>query len=137
MRVLLDTNVLLDYLLYRKGYDDAEQVLQECVQFKIEGYVAAHSIPNIFFILRKVYTEDERRDILANLTSFLSVAEINHEMICSALARKEFCDFEDCRQDECASIVGADFIVSQNIKDYVNSRVPAISPKDFIQIYSG
>ena len=103
MRVLLDTNVLLDYLLYRKGYDDAEQVLQECVQFKIEGYVAAHSIPNIFFILRKVYTEDERRDILANLTSFLSVAEINHEMICSALARKEFCDFEDCRQDECAS----------------------------------
>ena len=137
MRVLLDTNVLLDYLLYRKGYDDAEQVLQECVQFKIEGYVAAHSIPNIFFILRKVYTEDERRDILANLTSFLSVAEINHEMIVSALTRREFCDFEDCLQDECASIVGADFIVSQNIKDYVNSRVPAISPKDFIQIYSG
>ena len=137
MRILLDTNVLLDYLQQRKGFDVAEQILQECIQYKIDGFVAAHSISNIFFILRKVYTEDERRDILANMTSFLSVAEINHEMICSALARKEFCDFEDCLQDECASIVGADFIVSQNIKDYVNSRVPAISPKDFLQIYSG
>jgi predicted nucleic-acid-binding protein len=135
MRILLDTNVLLDYLQHRKGFDAAEQILQECVQYKMDGFVAAHSI--IFFILRKVYTEDERRDILASLTSFLSVAEINHEMIASALARKEFSDFEDCLQDECASIVGADFIVSQNIKDYVNSRVPAVSPKDFLQIYSG
>ena len=121
MRILLDTNVLLDYLQHRKGFDAAEQILQECVQYKMDG----------------VYTEDERRDILASLTSFLSVAEINHEMIASALARKEFSDFEDCLQDECASIVGADFIVSQNIKDYVNSRVPAVSPKDFLQIYSG
>ena len=137
MRILLDTNILLDYLQRRKGFDDAEQILHECIQYKIDGYVAAHSIPNIFFILRKVYTEDERRDILASLTSFLSVAEINHEMIASALARREFSDFEDCLQDECASIVGADFIVSQNIKDYVNSRVPAVSPKDFLQIYSG
>ena len=137
MRILLDTNILLDYLQRRKGFDDAEQILQECIQYKIDGYVAAHSIPNIFFILRKVYTEDERRDILADLTSFLSVAEINHEMIASALARKEFSDFEDCLQDECASNVGVDFIVSQNIKDYVNSRVPAVSPKDFLQIYSG
>lgn len=136
MRILLDTNILLDYLQRRKGFDDAEQILQECIQYKIDGYVAAHSIPNIFFILRKVYTEDERRDILADLTSFLSVAEINHEMIVSALTRREFCDFEDCLQDECATIVGADFIVSQNIKDYANSRVPAISPKDFLQIYS-
>jgi len=133
MRIILDTNILLDYLQHRKGFVAAEQILQECAEYKIEGFVAAHSIPNMFFILRKIYSEEERRDILSSITSFLSVAEINHEMICSALNRKEFNDFEDCLQDECASAIGADFIVTQNIKDYANSRVPAISPDEFIQ----
>ena len=54
MRILLDTNVLLDYLQHRKGFDAEEQILQECVQYKMDGFVAAHSISNIFFILRKV-----------------------------------------------------------------------------------
>lgn len=53
-RILVDTNVLLDYLLTREPfYGDAEKIIHACVDGKAKGCIAAHSISNMFFILRK------------------------------------------------------------------------------------
>ena len=52
MRVLIDTNILLDALLGREPYfDNADKILKLCADKKIDGFMAAHSIPNIFYIL--------------------------------------------------------------------------------------
>ena len=54
LRILVDTNVLLDYLLCRSPYDRAaEQIVVACKQRWVSGCIAAHSISNMFFILRK------------------------------------------------------------------------------------
>ena len=59
-RILIDTNVLLDYLLTREPfYEDAKNVLLTCVDGKIKGCIADHSISNMFFILRKDYNVKE------------------------------------------------------------------------------
>ena len=56
MRVLTDTNVLIDYIANRAPYaDDAEKIIVLCKDNRIEGCVAAHSMMNIFYILRKKY----------------------------------------------------------------------------------
>lgn len=55
--------------------------------------------------------------------------------ICSALDNEDFHDFEDCLQEECAVAVSADYITTRNIKDFSISRVPAISPDEFILKY--
>ncbi len=55
--------------------------------------------------------------------------------ICSALDNEVFHDFEDCLQEECAVAVSADYITTRNIKDFSISRVPAISPDEFILKY--
>lgn len=48
-KILIDTNVLLDYLLTREPfYDDAKKVLLACVERKAKGCIAAHSISNMF-----------------------------------------------------------------------------------------
>ena len=61
-RILVDTNVLLDYLLTRDPfYEDAKRIVGACVDGKVKGCIAAHSISNIFFILRKDYDVKERR----------------------------------------------------------------------------
>ena len=61
-KILIDTNVLLDYLLTRQPYyENAKQIVLACVERKIAGCVAAHSISNIFFILGKDYSAEERR----------------------------------------------------------------------------
>ena len=95
MRILLDTNVLLDYFQHREGFTTSEKILQACADNSVSGFVAAHSFPNMFYILRKFYSDEERREILTNIISLLNVAEISHPLIASALSRKDFHDFED------------------------------------------
>ena len=54
-KILIDTNVLLDYLLEREPFfEDAKKVISSCTEGNTKGCIAAHSISNMFFILRKV-----------------------------------------------------------------------------------
>lgn len=134
MRILIDTNVLLDYFQHRDGFFASEKILQACAENSVSGFVAAHSFPNMFYILRKFYSEEERREILTSIISLLPVVELSQHLIASALSRKDFHDFEDCLQDECAAEIGADYIVTSNIKDFELSKIKAISPDDFIKL---
>lgn len=62
-RILVDANVLLDYLLIREPfYEDAEKIVHACVEGTIKRCIAAHSISDMFFILRKDYNTKERRE---------------------------------------------------------------------------
>ena len=68
MVVLIDTNVLLDFLLGREPYfSNADRIIKLCAEQKIQGFMAAHSIPNMFYILRKDMSEETRREVLLNL----------------------------------------------------------------------
>lgn len=134
MVILLDTNVALDFLTVRQPfYHDAKVILQACAADKVQGYIAFHSLPNIFYILRKSYSDKERRAMLENLCLVLQVTGASHEKVCDAISRGEFSDFEDCLQDKCAQEVSADYIVTRNVDDFKCSWVKAITPEDFLQ----
>ncbi len=62
MIILLDTNIVLDALLKRIPYaKEAEIIMEKCAEQEVIGCLAAHSIPNLFYILRKSYSQKERR----------------------------------------------------------------------------
>lgn len=69
MVVLVDTNVVIDFLLGREPfYEAAAGIMDKCADKEITGYLAVHSVPNLWYILRKVPEEKRRewlRDILA------------------------------------------------------------------------
>ena len=67
--------------------------------------MAAHSIMNIFYILRKEYTQQERRLILLNLCQILTVVGITKDNIENVLKNEEFTDMEDCLQQEISKIL--------------------------------
>lgn len=133
MKVLIDTNVLIDFLQQREGFADAEQILSRCAQDQIQGFVAAHSIPNMFFILRKFCSEEQRRNLLLFIVNLLQVVPIDSRKIEAALTNSKFKDFEDCLQDECAAEINADFIITRNIDDFANSKIKPILPGDFLK----
>ena len=134
-KILIDTNVLIDYLLEREPFfADAKEVILSCADGKIKGCIAAHSIPNIFFILRKDYSAKERREVLSNLCSILDVEGIDKAKLLAGLTNEDFSDFEDCLQMECAKSYGADYIVTRNVSDYATSEVKAIEPKDYLKL---
>ena len=135
MKVLIDTNVLIDYMAEREPYfEDARKILFACGQNKIEGCIAAHSVSNIFYILRKHIPESERRAILKNLCTITTVIEIDRQKLMNALDNVDFSDMEDCLQSECADVFKADYIITRNIKDFEKSSIPSILPADFIKL---
>ena len=135
MLVLFDTNIILDVLEKRLPfYNSSKSVLESCVSGNITGYIALHSISDIFYILRKRYSAADRRKLLLDILDLLQVAGADHKSVRSALQREDFSDFEDCLQDECAKQIHADYIVTRNTNDFSTSDTPAIIPDDLLKI---
>lgn len=105
-----------------------------CAEKKLEGSIAAHSVMNVFYILRKEFTIEERRKTLTDLCEILTVVGIDKGKIISALANDDFTDVEDCLQNECAIDFSADYIITRNVKDFEKSSVPAILPGYFLEM---
>lgn len=132
MRILIDTNVLLDYLLSREPFFAASRkIVEACAKEEVSGCIAAHSISNMFYIMRKAFGIQERRELLAGLCDLFDVEGIDKAKIIDALQNEEFADFEDCLQSECATAYRADYIVTRNCDDFKGSRVPTIEPEQF------
>ena len=134
MKALIDTNVLIDFLVVREPFfTDADNIMTACRDKVFQGCIAAHSVPNCFYLLRKNPIE-ERRIIIKSLCQNFDVVGIDADKISSALDNEDFEDFEDCLQAECAADYGADYIVTRNIKDFENSKVKAITPAEFLEL---
>lgn len=134
MRVLLDTNILIAFIAQRPPFvKNSKAILGLCAEEKIDGCIAAHSVMNTFYILRKDITADNRKKVLTELCNLLTVVGIDKAKILSALANNDFTDVEDCLQTECAKEFSADYIVTRNVKDFQNSTIPAISPDEFLK----
>ena len=136
-RLLIDTNVILDYLLTRDPYyGDAEKVMNLCKEGSVQACLAAHSIPNIFYILRKDYTVEERRKILKSLCILFDIERIDHEKLIRALDSEDFTEFEDCLQVQCALAYEADYIITRNLEDFKDSPVTAITADEYVKMIS-
>jgi len=134
MTILIDTDVLIDFLINRGTFTkNAREIIQKSQEKTINAFLAAHSITNIFYVLRKIYPISERKQRLMDLCRFISVVDIGYELISKALENNNFDDMEDCLQAECAGAVNAEYIITRNIEDYVHSKVPAILPEIFLK----
>jgi len=135
MDILIDTNVILDHLCSRQPYAaNAGKILHLCFQQDCKGYIAAHSITNIFYILRKQFSVSERKGMLLDLCDFIDVVGIQKKQIIDALNDNEFTDLEDRIQFECAKVINANYIITRNITDFSTSPIPVILPEDFLKI---
>lgn len=132
MVVLIDTNVIIDFLITREPFFEASfKVMEKCASGELNGYIAFHSVPNLWYILRKI-PEEKRREWLIDICGFLKVVGVNHTEVIKAIKLTNFKDFEDCLQDRCAKSVEASYIITRNVEDFNGSEVPAILPEEFL-----
>lgn len=118
MVLLIDTNVLIDNITARgEFYADADKIFEFCSRDENDGYVAFHSLPNVWYVLRKK-GDVERRKMLKEICTVLAVTGASHDAVVDAIERDDFKDFEDCLQDKCGLAVGADYIITRNVKDF-------------------
>ena len=102
MKLLIDTNIILDVLCNRAGFvDDATKIFKLCEVEKIDGYISALSIPNIVYIMRKELESKKVKEILEKLSLIFNVVDLKAEDIKKA-ANLDFKDYEDAVQCVCA-----------------------------------
>lgn len=137
MKMLIDTNVLMDVLVGQEPFlQRSRYVVKLCKDNVIQGCLAAHTITNLFYMLRKYYPSDECHDILLDMFDIFSVVAVDEEKLKTALRNKKFKDFEDCLQVECGRAANVEYIVTRDMKDFVSSNIPCLTPDDVYAMFS-
>ncbi len=133
MTILIDTNVILDVLCSREKFlEDSSKIWKLCEVKKLDGYVSALSIPNIVYILRKELTPEKTQQIIDQIFIVFNIIDLKAEDLKEAAAMKPS-DYEDALQMICASRIKADFIITRNIKDFMESKITAIKPSELLE----
>lgn len=133
MRILVDTNILIDWVSHRDNYQNAREIVYLCANREIEGCIAAHSVTNMFYILRKNLGLAERKTVFDTISRIFTIVPVDELKLRSAVNNADFKDFEDCLQMECAKEFGAEYIVTRNVSDFENSSINAVEPQDFLE----
>ena len=132
LRILIDLNILLDVLQKREPFYETSAYLLAAVETgRVTGYVAAHSLTTLFYLLQKDKGAAEARAILTNLLQFIKVAQVDQGTIEQAL-NLEISDFEDAVQMMAAVQCKVSYLITRNTKDYPSPLLPIMQPVDFL-----
>jgi predicted nucleic acid-binding protein len=134
VRVLLDTNVILDFFLERQPFFQSASILFEAIAYgQIEGFVTASSATDIFYICRwQTQNLAEARDILTRVFMLLGVCSVDYQVLNAAL-QSRLPDFEDAVQIACAVAHGLDAIATRNPQDFQTDAIPILSVEQIIE----
>ena len=133
MRVLIDTNIILDYALIRQPfYDLADRFFVLVEQKQIEAYVSASTFTDLFYILRKPRGKEWTLNILQALASLCQIAPIDSLVVKEAL-NQHYKDFEDDVQFFAAMLCSLDAIVTRNPKDFPARTLSIMTPEQLIK----
>ncbi|MEM0979960.1 MAG: PIN domain-containing protein [Cyanobacteria bacterium P01_H01_bin.58] len=120
----MDTNIILDVLLDREPFvEDAIQIFELIEPGNLQGFIAATTITNIFYILRKLIGREPTLLAIQKLLLSLEICAVDRQTIEWAIDAN-LKDFEDGVQAACASISELDAIVTRNGTDFVSISLP-------------
>jgi predicted nucleic acid-binding protein len=136
MRVLIDTNIVIDVIERREEFfDDSYAVLRVAAKGWIEVFIPAGNIADVHYIIRKSKKAVAAREAIASLLQLVDACDTTASDVSSALSLG-IGDFEDAILAATARREKAEYIITRNEKDFVNSPVPAISPAEFLARFS-
>jgi predicted nucleic acid-binding protein len=134
MRILLDTNIILDIALGRLPHlADSGDVFRKIDNEFIYGFVTATTITDIYYVAKREKGHQITIDFISNLIEIVDVIGIDREIVIASLL-SEFIDFEDAIQSVSSRLNRIDHIITRNQKDFIKSEIPALSPREFLAL---
>ena len=130
MKILFDTNVVLDLLLDREPFSDiAARLFSRVDEGELSGFISATTVTTVHYLARRTIGDRQARRAIRNLIDLLDVAPVNLAVLEGALQSK-FTDFEDAVMYHAALNVNADGIVTRNVGDFKRSMIPVYAPDE-------
>ena len=131
MKVIVDTNVVLDLLLAREPFlRPAVEVFRLIEESRIDAFICATTVTTVDYLLVMSLPKSDARSALRRLISLFEIATVNRPVIERALESK-IQDFEDAVLDEAGQMAGADFVITRNTKDFTGSSLKVCDPEEF------
>ncbi len=134
MRILVDTNVILDIVQKREPFfADSYQALRKAIETDTECLISASAVTDIFYMLRKTFQSAQKaKERIEQLSQIVTFADVQGIDIHTTLVRA-MPDFEDAVVDAVAERNSASYILTRNVKNFDGSSVPAITPTEFLK----
>lgn len=133
LRIYIGTNIYINSILNRdNGISQSVLIFLENSQAKL--YINDISIINIHYIVKKYLKENTIKDELQKIRKQHSLVSIDDDIFDNALD-SNFKDFEDAVQYFCAEKINADLIITDNIKDFVDTDIKTIGAKEFYEMF--
>ena len=133
MRVLVDTNILIDFLCMREDfYNEAEKVFVWGLKNKIHILITDISYINALYVEKRYgYSVELLKSSLYKIAKFSELAIIDNDIVKESLL-SDWNDVEDAIQYYAAISNMADCILTRNTNDFKMSTIPVYSPKEFL-----
>lgn len=133
MRVLLDTNVVLDVLLQRSPWlNDADTIWQSAQVGRIEACITASALTDMFYITRRLKDEGTARQVVRRCLDVLTILPVTKALLEAAYLLPTS-DFEDALQEACAGANGLDAIITRDAVGFGNSAIAVMAPAQLVQ----
>ncbi|WP_194850610.1 PIN domain-containing protein [Nonlabens antarcticus] len=132
--VLIDNDVMLDFLLNRQPFsDDAAKIYELCKTGVIKGYTSPVILSNAHYVLRKIHSHENIVKSFLKLLEVIDLVEINKITVIDAL-NSSFKDFEDALQNFAAAAnKDISIVITRNFKDYKSSRLSIQTPLTYLK----
>jgi len=135
VKILVDTNVVLDLLLDRSPFaDSAAKIFSLVENSAVEAFLCATTVTTIDYLLTRSLPRDVAKKALFRLLELFEIAPVNRSVIEEALQCR-MTDFEDAVLSHAANLVGATAIITRNTKDFRYSPVKALDPAEFLSVF--
>lgn len=134
MRVLIDTNIILDFFLEREPFrTDAEALFQAIQSKQVRGYVTATTVTDIFYIARRQTRSIERaRQAVSETLAVMQICLVNRPILEQAFA-SALTDFEDAVQLACAIANNLDAITTRDTEGFAGGTLPILSVGELLE----
>ena len=136
MRLMIDTNIFLDVLTQREPfYANSSAVLEFCENKKIQGFLSASSVTDIYYLIhRQLHSTELAYQALGSILDIVKVLTVTNDDVLNAYITKAP-DFEDCLLATCAKSNKCDAIVTRNKKDYLTFGITLLSPEELLALF--
>lgn len=136
MQVLVDTNIILDYLLEREPFvTDAEALFEVIQSQRIEGYVTATTLTDIFYIVRKERGIVIAKQAVSRILVVMKICTVDRSILETAIS-SNLPDFEDAVQLACAMALNLDVIVTRDTQGFAGATLPILLAGEVLQLLS-
>ncbi len=133
-KVLIDTDVILDFFFDRKPFAKyATEILNLCEENKLSGFTTPVIISKVYYLLRKTAKHDIIVEKIKQLLSIIEIIKMDKNAVFNAL-NSDFKDFEDALQNFSAIENGEiKIILTRNIKDFKKSELAIFTPETYLK----